>query len=364
MTLDKSNSTTEKDKIVLDWERTKKQAKKKVSELVCNAPKISKREELEVLKKQSKRLVPNTETGRSSTTDIIINPIEPNNNNSQRLEANHNHSLEPNQKSGNDFYTDTIDIDNNNIDQPNNANQSNNNNTFTNNTFTDNTFTEQLLTNNTSTEQLLAAPPVQEESSEKLRSSERSSREVIEIGDRGVITSDQLGPDSNAIDLLKQIKNGEVVGKDLAVDERQIVVKALRMAGQTQDAISSLLQVSRRTIVTDCKRLRELAALEIQSTETAIIAGEVYTTARAAINKALQKGHLKTVSTLMRDMVELLQSMGMVYRAPKTSMQASIHGTMNRSKGYQKYIDTIGQDNDKVVEVLDCMFNAIDNKEI
>ena len=183
---------------------------------------------------------------------------------------------------------------------------------------------------------------------------------------RGEITpAADYGPDHNAIALLKQIKNKEITGSELQQDERRLVVRSLRMAGQTQDSISELLGVSRRTIVSDCKHLRQMAAMEIQNTDTVEIAGEVYELAKTTIRKALAAGHYKTVSTIMRDMVELLQSMGLIYRAPKTQMNANLNASLSGSRpGYQKYIDTIGEDKNKVVEVLDCMFNAINDSTL
>lgn len=173
----------------------------------------------------------------------------------------------------------------------------------------------------------------------------------------------ELGPEQNAVQLLKGIKNGEIVGKELTVDERRLVVESMQQLGQTQDAIADLLKVSRRTIVSDYKVLRQRQALAIASTETTDIAGEVYSTAKTCIRRALQAGHFKTVSVIMRDMVEVLQSLGVVYRAPKTSAAMQLHGKIPGSNtGYQKYMDGIGEDKNKVIEVLDCMFNAIDNE--
>jgi hypothetical protein len=139
----------------------------------------------------------------------------------------------------------------------------------------------------------------------------------------------------------------------------------MKELGQTQDAIADLLKISRRTVVNDYRVLRHEQALAIQSTDTTEIAGEVYATAKTCIRRALQAGSFKTVSIIMRDMVELLQSLGVLYRAPKTSMQASLHGDIpGRSTGYQKYMDGIAGDKSKVVEVLDCMFDAIGKDRI
>ena len=65
-------------------------------------------------------------------------------------------------------------------------------------------------------------------------------------------TSDD-SPDRNVIQLVKLIKEEKLSGKDLTIDERRIVVNSLRLAGQTQDAIADLLNISRRTIVNDYK---------------------------------------------------------------------------------------------------------------
>jgi predicted transcriptional regulator len=185
------------------------------------------------------------------------------------------------------------------------------------------------------------------------------SNEVVECGD------ESLGPERNAVAIIKAIKNKETTGSELTIDERRLVVKSMKELGQTQDAIADLLSISRRTVVSDYKVLRQEQALSIATTETHEIAGEVYATAKTCIRRAIQAGSFKTVSVIMRDMVEVLQSLGVVYRAPKTSMQATGHFSLhNRNKGYQKYMDTIGEDKNKVVEVLDCMFNAIEQGTI
>jgi hypothetical protein len=177
--------------------------------------------------------------------------------------------------------------------------------------------------------------------------------------------SQEDGPDRNAVAILKALKEKSITGADLTMDERRLVVKSMKELGQTQDSTAELLQVSRRTIVNDYKVLRHEAALLITSKGTEDIAGEVYGTARVCIRRALSAGKYRTVSTILRDMVEVLQSLGIVYRAPKTSMQAMMHGKIDGSGvGYRKYIETIGEDKDKLVEVLDCMFNAIDNDSI
>lgn len=309
-------------RITFNWERVKKQAERKMHELKCNSPKIKKREELEAIRNQTTRLVKCFE--EPGTTDTIMTP-------DITYDADGTSKLY--NPPGADTYMNTeqqqqdrdMDMDRYRM-------------------------MVDMNRDGTTPPTLLAPAPPQGERS-------NTGREVITSGD--------YGPDQNAIALLKKIKNSEVKGSDLQQDERRLVVRSLRLAGQTQDSISELLGVSRRTIVSDCKHLRQMAAMEIQNTDTVEIAGEVYDMAKTAIRKALAAGKYRTVSTIMRDMVELLQSMGLVYRAPKTQMNANLNANLAASRpGYQKYIDTIGEDKNKVVEVLDCMFSAINDNTL
>ena len=316
--VDKKSSGAKHPEIIFNWERVKKQSERKINELKCNSPKISRREELEAIRNQTTRLVKCFESG---TTDTIIEP-------DMIYDADGN-----DQTSTLHLKPGTTDTDTHKDNRPMTS------------TMMD--TGQDMDRDGTNPLTLLAPAPPQGEGS-------NCGREVI--------TSEQLGPDQNAIHLLRKIKEGELTGSSLQQDERRLVVRSLRMAGQTQDSISELLGVSRRTIVSDCKHIRQMAAMEIQNTDTVEIAGEVYELAKVTIRKALAAGKYRTVSTVMRDMVELLQSMGLLYRAPKTQMNANVNTNLTASRpGYQKYIDTIGEDKNKVVEVLDCMFSAIND---
>jgi predicted transcriptional regulator len=318
--LDKSNSRPSIAEIEFNWERVKKKASSKREELVNNSPNVVRRQ-VNTIADPLPPKYPNKES-TTSTTDTITDPytsIEIQSKKSSMetdLRAN-----EPIQTTDNKPTT----IDNSYIDNESNG-----------------THNPQLGTQST---QLLPRPSPQ-----------------------GSITpscEENLGPEANAVEIIKGIKAGELSGKELTVDERRLVVKSMKELGQTQDAIADLLKVSRRTIVNDYKALRQQQALAIQNTDTAEIAGEVYDVAKTCIRRALQAGSFRTVSVVMRDMVEVLQSLGILYRAPKTSMQASLHGRLpGHNTGYQKYIDGIGNDKGKVIEVLDCMFDAIDKDSI
>lgn len=321
--LEKNNPTTEVDAITFNWERVKKKASSKRDELVNNSPQVVRRTE-------SAETPPMNTIAHTSTTDTLTDPYAniaiqaksmPSSNTPKPAPSNSIQSPPSQRKNP---YNNTIYKDDNN----NNINPS---------IVAD-------MVDGTYNHSLLPAAPAQ----------------------GGTTPCDQLlGPERNAVELLQGIKSKDIAGSELTMDERRLVVKSMKELGQTQDAIAALLKVSRRTIVNDYRALRHEQALAIQSTDTNEIAGEVYSTARTCIRRALQAGSFKTVSVIMRDMVEVLQSLGVLYRAPKTSMQASLHGDIpGRHNGYHKYIDGIAGDKTKVVEVLDCMFDAIGKDEI
>lgn len=323
--LDKSKSRPSIAEIEFNWERVKKKASSKREELVNNSPNVVRRQ-VNTIADPLPPKYPNKES-TTSTTDTIIDPYT-----SIEIQSKKS-SMETDLQANEPIQTTDkpTTIDNSYIDNESNG------------THNRGTHNHELL--GTHNPELLPRP-----------SPQRSITPACE---------ELLGPEENAVDIIKGIKSGRLTGKELTVDERRLVVQSMKELGQTQDAIADLLKVSRRTIVNDYRVLRQQQALAIQNTDTAEIAGEVYDVAKTCIRRALQAGSYRTVSVVMRDMVEVLQSLGILYRAPKTSMQASLHGRLpGHNTGYQKYIDGIGNDKGKVIEVLDCMFDAIDNDSI
>ena len=309
--LEKNKDLSEVDQITFNWERVKKKASSKREELVNNSPNVMKRPAVNTLAAKS---------GTPSTTDTLTDPYTNIAIQKRQMEASNPIPSPP----------------------PNYTNP------YNNDTIQDDIIQDDTHTNGTHTNDLLPLASPQG----SLDSWQSSCEE-------------QLGPVRNAVELLQGVKAKEISGSDLTVDERRLVVRSMKELGQTQDAIAELLKVSRRTIVNDYRVLRHEQALAMQQTDTHEVAGEVYSVAKTCIRRALQAGSFRTVSVVMRDMVEVLQSLGVLYRAPKTSMQATMHGDLpGRRIGYHKYMDGIAGDKNKVVEVLDCMFDAIGNGQI
>jgi hypothetical protein len=105
--------------------------------------------------------------------------------------------------------------------------------------------------------------------------------------------------------------------------------------------------------------------MELQTVDQYMVGAEVKQIAQACIVNAMKQKKYKTVSNIMRDMVELLQSLGIVYRAPKTSQQLSLIARANlKTTGYQKYMNAVGEDSDSVCNVLDDLMTCIATGEL
>ena len=192
---------------------------------------------------------------------------------------------------------------------------------------------------------------------------ETPKAELIPSTEKVVMLQDGDGPAANAVDLLVAIKDHKITGKDISADERRLVVTVLKNAGQTQDQISSLLKVARSTITADYKLLREKAAMQIAAMGSPEFAGDIWMTSHNLISKATQEKMYRTASSIMKDMYELLQSIGVVPRVPKTVKSLTLTARLNASRrGFGKYMETIGDEKETVECVLDELMECILNE--
>lgn len=173
---------------------------------------------------------------------------------------------------------------------------------------------------------------------------------------------EEEGPDTSAIQLYKELDEGHRTPEEFTSDERRLVVKLLKSMGKTQDEVAMMLKVSRRTVVNDYRWLREQAALALQSMDQFLLGGEVYETAMHCIGKAIAEKRFRTVSIVMRDMVEMLQSLGLIYRAPRTQKSLSLVASAQLQRtGFHRYMERIGDEKDEVVAVYDELMRVIAN---
>lgn len=170
---------------------------------------------------------------------------------------------------------------------------------------------------------------------------------------------DDYGPERSAVLLLRNIQAGSMSAEDLDKDERRVIVQVLRDQGRTQDEIAALLSVSRRTIVSDCKWLKDKAVDFLRHMDTYDLAAEVYQIGMNCVNRALAAEKFRSVSQIMKDMTEILQSMGVVYKAPMRSRVAAMVGHVPVQQGFTQYISGVGNEKDKVVGVIGEMMNVL-----
>jgi transposase len=158
--------------------------------------------------------------------------------------------------------------------------------------------------------------------------------------------------EESGVYLLRAIKSGVKQASELTMYQRRLVVYLLRQRGSTQDEISAILDVSRRTIVSDFKALRELAASAVATFDPTILAGEIIQKFEHLYNKALSEGTAKMAAWVLGKEVDILQSLGLLYKAPELqkSMQLSAHIS---SSGASNYLEKIGPDRDAVCGLLD-----------
>ena len=171
------------------------------------------------------------------------------------------------------------------------------------------------------------------------------------------------GSDQSGITLLRAIAAGTLNADDLTVEERRLCVSILKNQGKTQDEISAMLAVSRRTIVSDFKTLKGRSLEVVRALDTWDVAAEVWDKAQACVFGALTDGKYKTVTNIMRDTVEMLQSLGVIYKAPTRSNVASLVGRIQGHQGFTNYLTTIGDEKDQVINVLNQMMEAVKKRD-
>jgi len=172
-------------------------------------------------------------------------------------------------------------------------------------------------------------------------------------------------PKRNAFDMLKLLQSGSMDAGELSIDERVIIVRSLKMSGRTQDEIAAMMRVSRRMVERDYKRIRDMDREKLMSYELEDLGGEIHALCMHAANAALRDGKHFSVPKILESMTNMLQSMGLVYKAPQKSQVAAMVGVAHTQVGqraYHNYQDTIAGERDQVLEVLNKMLIGVQEK--
>jgi hypothetical protein len=235
---------------------------------------------------------------------------------------------------------------------PTAANEENNMSDENENTpMQENTPVAHLLPSNYDIHPSHPASPFQNESSPFQLASAGSDGELI--------PEEELGPERDAFTMLKGIQSGSIDAKEIKQGERRIVVDMLRKQGRGQDQIAAMLEVSRRTIVSDYAWLKERAVDKVRHIDAYELGGEIFEMGFAAVERALTDGKPRMVAQVLRDITEMLQSLGIVYRAPATSKVAALVAHTGVQQGFGNYMDQVADEKEKVVAVLGKMMGAL-----
>lgn len=120
----------------------------------------------------------------------------------------------------------------------------------------------------------------------------------------------------NAINIFEAINTGILNPHKLKRKERLGLVAFLRNEGQTQEEIAKFLSFCAKTIWLDCRDIKRNAAQLVDEITVKRIGGELMREAEVLISKAKKAKDYKLAWQIRCDLIDKLQSMGFVYRAP------------------------------------------------
>lgn len=120
----------------------------------------------------------------------------------------------------------------------------------------------------------------------------------------------------NAISMFEAIKANTLNPRSLKRNERLQLVAFLRNEGLTQEEIANLLSFCAKTIWLDCRDIKRNAARLINEISVERVGGELIREAEVLISKAKKAKDYKLAWQIRCELIDKLQSMGFVYRAP------------------------------------------------
>jgi transcriptional regulator with XRE-family HTH domain len=121
----------------------------------------------------------------------------------------------------------------------------------------------------------------------------------------------------NVVEILRKIREGHLVPKEISVDQRRLCVAYLRLEGYTQEEIAEIFKVSRQTIIRDQKANRRESAKLVDEIDVKTMAGEHIAAARHFIAKAIREKDYGLAWKIHRELIADLQSLGYLPRSPE-----------------------------------------------
>lgn len=174
-------------------------------------------------------------------------------------------------------------------------------------------------------------------------------------------TEDEKRAYKNAFEVLSLIRDGTLDPCSLKPPDRRPVVAYLRLEGHNIDEISQLFGVRTSTIKNDLDALTKDRVQLIQKISLFEVAGNLIEIAKHLSRKSRREGDYTGAWKIERELVEGLQSMGFVYRAPRTAKIATLHGEIK--EGHDKLTSEVGGEQDQVVSALNEMLSGLKDQK-
>lgn len=171
------------------------------------------------------------------------------------------------------------------------------------------------------------------------------------------VSSDEVTTYKNAAEVLSMIRDGTVQASKLTPQDRRPVVAYLRLEGYSTEDISRLFDVAASLISKDLKLLSKDRAKIMKGLSLLEVAGRLSEIARHLSRKARREGSYGTAWKIEKELIESLQNLGFLYRAPKTLGIASIHA--NVQEGHSLLKEKLGDEKDKVVDALGSILSSL-----
>ena len=174
-------------------------------------------------------------------------------------------------------------------------------------------------------------------------------------------------PDRNSFDLLKLLQAGTIDIDDITIDERVMVVRSMKLMGRTVDEIAAMLRAKRSLVSGDFYKIRQHDRQELMSYELEELGGEIWSLSMEASRQAMKAGKFSSVSKILESMVNMLQSMGLVYKAPAQSQLAAMVSVTQHQVGqrnFTKYQDAINGEREEVIGIMSQLLEGINDDKL
>jgi hypothetical protein len=176
-----------------------------------------------------------------------------------------------------------------------------------------------------------------------------------------------ISPERNAFEISRLLGSGAISYEDLTRDERVNLIRVARDNGSNIDAIAGQLLIPRKIVESDFREIDKIYKQELMSKDLEELGGWIYSVTKTAVEKAIKAEKFTSVNGMMQTMIETLQSMGIVYKAPQQSQVAALVGIASQQVGqraFNQYQDAIHNDRDKVIDTMTKLLSAVRNNEL